>query len=188
MTARRHISPTRTRRDPGRHSEAIFPGETGYASATIFHLPAALSRKLVTMSRVPRKEDLAGKSALETGAAQAIGRTVAFRLAKEGAAVVVCDLDWDAGRCRADEVVATGTQASFVAADVTREDGVAAMVAQPTSWQEGARLSGWGALLPAFAVTVAEAVTRDRALASSASPMFERPARLRRCGRLHAPG
>lgn len=62
-----------------------------------------------------------GKVALVTGAASGMGRATAFLLAREGAAVVVCDVQEDAGREVADSIVAAGGQALFVPLDVRRE-------------------------------------------------------------------
>jgi len=71
--------------------------------------------------------DIAGKTALVTGAGAGIGLATGLRLAREGAAVVVADVDEDAGKAAAERIAEAG-QASFVHADVTREADVAAMV------------------------------------------------------------
>ena len=72
---------------------------------------------------------LTGKAALVTGGAKGIGRATALAFAREGARVLVCDLDADAGRAVAREIGEAGGDARFRRADVTREDDVAAMVA-----------------------------------------------------------
>ena len=72
----------------------------------------------------PSSGPLAGQVALVTGAAQGIGRAIAERLARDGARVVVNDLD--AARL-ADVVAATG--ATPAPADVSDPDAVAAVVA-----------------------------------------------------------
>jgi NAD(P)-dependent dehydrogenase (short-subunit alcohol dehydrogenase family) len=68
------------------------------------------------------------KVALVTGAASGIGRASALAFAREGACVVLSDRDAVGGKASAEAVLAAGGEALFVAADVTREDDVAALV------------------------------------------------------------
>jgi meso-butanediol dehydrogenase/(S,S)-butanediol dehydrogenase/diacetyl reductase len=75
---------------------------------------------------------LEGKVAVVTGAAQGIGRAVALRLARDGAAIVVNDLD----PARTDAVVAeigAGGRATGVAGDVARQATWDAIVAAAVS-------------------------------------------------------
>jgi len=65
---------------------------------------------------------LAGKVALITGAASGIGRASALLFARAGAAVVVVDMDQQAGQTVVEEVVRDGGKAVFERADVTRAD------------------------------------------------------------------
>ena len=73
--------------------------------------------------------DIQGKVALVTGAGSGIGRASALRLAKEGASIVVVDIDVDAGHSTAHQLEATGTKVAFCRADVTNEADVRNMIA-----------------------------------------------------------
>jgi NAD(P)-dependent dehydrogenase (short-subunit alcohol dehydrogenase family) len=77
---------------------------------------------------VPSPGLVSGKSALVTGAASGIGRATALLLAREGARVLVCDVDEAAGRATVDAIAAAGGEARFARTDVTREAEVAAAV------------------------------------------------------------
>jgi len=86
--------------------------------------------------------DIANKVALVTGGSSGIGRASAVRLAREGASVVVADIDEAGGRETVALIQDVGTQlqlrpgersspprAAFVRADVTSEADVRAMIA-----------------------------------------------------------
>ncbi len=62
---------------------------------------------------------LAGKVALITGGASGIGRATAMLLAREGAAVIVADVDADAGPSVVAEIAQAGGRALFERVDVT---------------------------------------------------------------------
>jgi NAD(P)-dependent dehydrogenase (short-subunit alcohol dehydrogenase family) len=68
-----------------------------------------------------------GKVAVVTGAGQGIGETYAKRLAAEGAAVVIAELNEARGQIVADEITATGARALFVKVDVSDQDSCHAM-------------------------------------------------------------
>jgi NAD(P)-dependent dehydrogenase (short-subunit alcohol dehydrogenase family) len=70
-----------------------------------------------------------GKVALVTGAAAGIGRVIATRLAREGATVVVADIDQDGGAETVRQIEADGGRAALVLADVAVEADVRAMIA-----------------------------------------------------------
>jgi 3-oxoacyl-[acyl-carrier protein] reductase len=71
----------------------------------------------------------AGKVAVVTGAGRGIGEAYAKALATEGAAVVVAELDKDNGSRVADEIVAGGGEAQFVAVDVSDPGSTTEMAA-----------------------------------------------------------
>lgn len=72
---------------------------------------------------------LQGKVALITGGGSGIGRESARLFAREGARVVVVDVNAEAGQQTVADIRAAGGQATFFRADVTRTEDVKGMVA-----------------------------------------------------------
>lgn len=71
---------------------------------------------------------LAGRAILVTGAAQGMGRAMAIRAAKEGAAsVTLADRLEELGEAAAEDVRQRGGKALFVRTDLTRPDYIANM-------------------------------------------------------------
>ena len=62
---------------------------------------------------------LAGKVAIITGGAQGIGGGIASRFAREGASVVIADVNAEKGKANTAEIAADGGTARFVACDVS---------------------------------------------------------------------
>lgn len=70
---------------------------------------------------------LENKVAIVTGAAQGIGEAYARGIAREGAAVVVADIDKDKGQAVAESINREGGEASFVEVDVSSIESTQAM-------------------------------------------------------------
>ena len=83
-----------------------------------------------------------GKAALVTGAASGIGLATARGFAREGAGVILADINVEAGEAAAAAIVAEGGTAAFVACDVSDEAQVEAAV--------GAAVERYGRLDCAF--------------------------------------
>ncbi|UEP32689.1 MULTISPECIES: 3-hydroxybutyrate dehydrogenase [unclassified Burkholderia] len=73
------------------------------------------------------------KIALVTGAASGIGAVCARKLAMDGATVVIADLNLEAARKVADDIVGNGGKALAIAMDVTSEEAVGAGLAETVS-------------------------------------------------------
>lgn len=69
-----------------------------------------------------------GKVALVTGGGQGIGRSIALRLAKDGADVAIADLDEKKANAVADEIRALGRKSAVTITDVSDRDQVFAAV------------------------------------------------------------
>jgi 3-oxoacyl-[acyl-carrier protein] reductase len=76
------------------------------------------------------KMKLKGRVALVTGAAQGIGRSIAEALAKEGADVIISDINIDAAKVTANEIGKLGVKAVAIKTNVADAGDVAASVAQ----------------------------------------------------------
>jgi len=67
---------------------------------------------------------LAGKTAFITGSASGIGRAIAATFAREGASVVVADVNEEGARETLELIASEGGTAKFIRTDVTSEDNV----------------------------------------------------------------
>jgi 3-oxoacyl-[acyl-carrier protein] reductase len=74
-----------------------------------------------------------GKIAVVTGAGQGIGEAYAKALAREGAAVVVADINGEKGRAVAAEITSGGGRATFVETDVASPESADELAARTVS-------------------------------------------------------
>ncbi len=74
--------------------------------------------------------ELKGEAAIVTGGGFGIGEAISLRLAEEGAAVGVSDINMDSATRVADLIIARGGQALPIKTDVCKSSDVKAMVAQ----------------------------------------------------------
>ena len=73
---------------------------------------------------------LNGKVALVTGGASGIGRATALTFAREGAKLVIADMNEDGGEQTVDMITETGGEATFVQVDVSQATAVEAMISK----------------------------------------------------------
>jgi 3-oxoacyl-[acyl-carrier protein] reductase len=73
------------------------------------------------------------KAALVTGAARGIGRAIALTLGREGADVVVTDVDLEGVQRVAEEIVNLGRKAKAIQADVSQRESVHRLVSEAAS-------------------------------------------------------
>lgn len=73
-------------------------------------------------------ERLSGRVALVTGGGSGIGKATALAFAREGARVVVSDVNVDSGNATVAEIESAGRHAVFVKADVSQRNDVEAMI------------------------------------------------------------
>ncbi|HJR88410.1 MAG TPA: glucose 1-dehydrogenase [Acidimicrobiia bacterium] len=114
-----------------------------------------------------------GKVALVTGAASGIGRETALRLAREGAAVVVADIQQESGDKVVAEIKAAGGRAIFFGLDVASEDAWAEAIARTESEFGGLNIlvnnAGIGDNDP---IEVTSKQTYDRVIAITQTSVF----------------
>ena len=73
---------------------------------------------------------LTGKVALVTGAAPGIGRATALTFAREGAKLIIADMNEEGGQQTVHMVTENGGEATFVQVDVTQASEVEALISK----------------------------------------------------------
>ncbi|MGE0544550.1 MAG: SDR family NAD(P)-dependent oxidoreductase, partial [Dehalococcoidia bacterium] len=76
--------------------------------------------------------EISGAATAITGGGSGIGRALALEMARNGAAVVVADINEAAARATAQEIDALGGRALAVDCDISREASIAALVTRTT--------------------------------------------------------
>lgn len=86
----------------------------------------SIQRYLLSVDKVIRKWKTS--QLLLQGAASGIGKATAELFAKQGASVIISDIQEDEGRATTESIVARGGKASFFKTDVTRPEDMEALV------------------------------------------------------------
>ena len=73
---------------------------------------------------------LKGKVAIVTGAGSGLGKTIAQKLAAEGAKVALADISMENAQKAAEEIQKTGGEAAAFLADITSEEQIQKMFAE----------------------------------------------------------
>ena len=79
--------------------------------------------------------DFEGSVAVVTGAASGIGRASALAFAREGADVVVSDINDEEGKRVTGEIEALGRKTLYVHTDVAKREAIESLVAESIEWQ-----------------------------------------------------
>jgi NAD(P)-dependent dehydrogenase (short-subunit alcohol dehydrogenase family) len=117
--------------------------------------------------------ELQNRVAIVTGAASGIGAATARILARDGAAVVVADLNGPGAEAVARQIRAAGHEAAPAEADVTKEDQVASMVA--TAVRE---FGGLDILHSNAALQAPDVMARDTAITDIDPELWDRVMRV----------
>src|SRR5437588_7078871 len=116
-----HIRSTLATGDPERPRSTRRSSRSCGARDTAHHGWTSTAQVRAHRIRCPMSGRLSNKVALITGAGSGLGREMGLLFGKEGARVVINDIDADAGERTAAEI---GNEASFTPGDVSNPDDV----------------------------------------------------------------
>ena len=118
----------------GEHTDPVL-AELGYSNDNTAELRenASGTRRNRCPERGAVMGTLEGKVAIITGSANGIGAATAYRLAQEGAAVVIADIDTDGAAARAETIASKGGTAIGVGVDIADESSVQRLIATTVS-------------------------------------------------------
>jgi NAD(P)-dependent dehydrogenase (short-subunit alcohol dehydrogenase family) len=106
----------------------------------------------------PTARRLAGKTAIVTGGGSGMGRATSVLFAREGASLVVADVNDAGGTATAEQIAAAGGRAIFVHTDTSDESQVVALIRAAAE-----RYGRVDALVAAAGISYSNAVERDAA-------------------------
>src|SRR4030095_15283356 len=98
--------------------------------STLFCLHTIPPESLCNTGELPMQGSLNGKVALVTGGASVIGRATALTFAREGAKLVIADMNEEGGHQTVHMITENGGEATFVKTDVSKAVEVQTLISK----------------------------------------------------------